>query len=132
MPGRPAQPLELAKLKGACRQNPQRYRDAPEGNPTPMGQPPENMVPEAKVIWYEILEMMPHGVITHSDRFAVETLANVMLEYRKDPFGFPAMKHRVIDRKLSELGLTPAARRKVAVVAQKPKESGFAEFVTKQ
>lgn len=129
--GRTPQPLEIAKLKGADKINPQRYRDAPTVNPMGIGQPPEHMKQGAKVIWFEILGIMPPGVITASERIALETLSNILLEYRADPFGFSAMKHAVIDRKLSELGLTPASRRKISVPSTKPKENSFAEFVTK-
>lgn len=131
--GRTPQPLEVAKLKGATRHDPQRYRDAPSGSSMDIGKPPEHMHQGAQKVWYEILGCVPPGVVTASERMLVESLANLIVEYRSDPFSFPAAKHGVMDRKMGELGMGAASRRKIAV-EKAPKENSFAAFVndTKQ
>ena len=131
MAGRPPQPLEVARLKGAVKHNPQRYRDVPEGSPLPAGEPPAGMRQGAKVIWFELLGWTPNGCATASERVYLELAANLMLEYRNDPFIFPAAKIAQLQAAIKELGMGAVARRKCAVPATKPKENSFAEFVTK-
>lgn len=131
MAGRPPQPLEVAKLKGAVRHDPQRYRDAPSGSPLPVGQPPKDMRQGAKVIWFELLSCMPPGVVTASERLHLELASNLMLEYRNDPFIFPAAKIAQLQHAAEQLYMGAVARRKCAIPTTKPKENSFAEFVTK-
>ena len=131
MPGRPPQPLEIARLKGAVKHNPQRYRNVPEGSSLPAGEPPASMRQGAKVIWFELLGWTPNGCATASERVYLELAANLMLEYRNDPFVFPAAKIAQLQAAIKELGMGSIARRKISVPSTKPKENSFAEFVTK-
>lgn len=132
MAGRPPQPLEIAKLKGAVKHDPQRYRNVPSGSPMEIGQPPEGMRQGAKVIWFELLGCAPPGVVTASERVHLELAANFMLEYRNDPFNFSAAKVAQLNNAIQQLGMGSVARRKIAVPSTKPKENSFAQFVTKQ
>ena len=131
MHGRTPMPLEIAKLKGAVKHDPQRYRDVPDGRNGGIGGPPEYLSSAAKAMWYEVLGMIPEGIATASERAVIEVFANLMVEYRMDPMSFAVGKYPALMRAMEVLGLSPAARRKIAVPA-KPKENSFAEFVTKQ
>ena len=132
MRGTTPQPLEIAKLKGAVKHDPQRYRGVPDGRPGGLGAPPDYLKSSVKAMWYEILDMIPENITTASDRHVIEVFANLMVEYRKDPESFAVGKYPALMRAMEVLGLSPAARRKIAV-NPKPKENSFAEFLpTKQ
>ena len=134
MLGRTPQPLEIAKLKGATKHDPQRYRDVPDGRPGGLGGPPATMSKVAKAAWYEILEQIPENITTFSDRTTLEVFVNLLVEYRMDPMSFAVGKYPALKGYQDAFGLSPAARRRIAVNTKKPKENSFAEFLpqTKQ
>lgn len=125
---RTPEPLEIAKLKGAVRHDPQRYREVPDGAPGVAGAPPAHLSPSAKLVWYELLEIIPRGIATPSERLILETLSDLVVEYRADPPAFSSAKHTVMGQRMSELGMGGASRRKLAAPS-KPKENAFSQFV---
>lgn len=127
--GRNPLPSEIKRLKGTlrpCREN----KLEPQPN-TPIGDPPEYMSDRAKEIWYNTVGYMPPGVITMCDTAILETYCNncaLREELQKKvndgavTYGtkvaaeFRALKdvQMAIMQAGSQLGLTPAARQKVA------------------
>ncbi len=122
------QPEKLAKLKGADKKNPQRYRTEPPVNKHALGDPPPHMKEKAQEIWYELVQHALPGVITASERFIFEIASNLMAEYRTDPVEFAATKYTHLIGCLGRLGLSPSDRQKLGMPGGKEKENEFEEF----
>jgi phage terminase small subunit len=117
---RHAQPRELAELKGATRKHPERYRKQPPVVEQPIGTAPAHLTDEAKACWFELESLAPTGVLRGADRVALETLSNLLAEYRKNPPEFAVGKYTHLIGMLARLGMTPADRQKLGT--EKPKE----------
>jgi phage terminase small subunit len=117
---RHAQSREVAELKGATRKDPQRYRKQPPAVEFPVGQAPDHLSEQAKACWFEIVTYAPIGVIKGADRITLETLSNLLAEYRKAPDEFAVGKYTHLIGCLARLGMTPADRQKLGT--EKPKE----------
>ena len=115
-----AQPNELAKLKGADRVNPGRYRAKPPKSKLPCGNPPKNMDNEAKACWFEISTKAIPGVLTYADTVLLEMASNLLAEYRDDVVGFPIGKYPHLIGCLARFGMSPSDRTKLGV--DKPKD----------
>lgn len=121
------QPAELAKLKGADRQNPQRYRKVPPKSADPLGKAPAHLSGAAAEAWVELEKCALPGVLTGSDRFVMEIAASLLAEFRRDRDEFKAAKYSHLISCLARLGLTPADRQKLGT--EKPPEGNpFDEF----
>lgn len=70
-------------------------------------------------IWDEIVAAAPPGLLTASDRLAVEAATRLIADMRGDPTKFSTAKGTLLVSILSRLGLTPAARLAMAVPEQK-------------
>ena len=125
--GRTPQPLEVAKLKGAIKHDPQRYRNVPTGSAFEIGKPPARMGAQAKLMWFEIIGEAPPGLLTASERKLLEVLSNLFVDYLADPASFSAAKLAAMDNRFGQLGMSPTARRKIAV-DKKPEENEFNVF----
>ena len=124
---RHAQPIELAKLKGADKRNPQRYKKQPAVSAMALGNAPEHLSPAAKSAWFELEAYALKGVLTGSDRLIMETTAVLVAQFRKDPEEMPANKLTQMIGCLARLGLTPADRQKLGTDRQ-PEGNPFDEF----
>ena len=107
------QPREVAELTGAVKKNPQRYLKEISKNESPLGPPPSHLTNDAKTLWFEIQTYALPGVLTASEYYTVELLANLMAEYRGDPRKCSASKINQIISLLARLGMTPADRQKI-------------------
>jgi phage terminase small subunit len=124
---RHAQPREVAELKGATRQNPQRYRKETPKSAQPLGQAPVHLSDSAKGVWFEIESLAPAGVLTGADRFALEILAELLAEWRDSPREFAVGKYTHLIGCLARLGMSPADRQKLGM--EKAKEGNpFDDF----
>lgn len=127
---------QQAKLKGAPKQNPQRYRGkvVPK-NPHKIGNPPPYMLdpgyelPEAKKIWFELINNALPGTLTAAERPTLEALSNLMAEYRMSPIAFRSSNYAVMMGMMNKLGMNPIDRQRLGV--EKPKEqeeNAFSDF----
>lgn len=114
------QPRELAELKGSIAKNPQRYRNEVPKHTGELGEPPKHMKAKAKKCWYELQTICIPATLTAAERLTFELLANFMVDYRADPTKFPAMKYPAMLGLMSRLGMNPADRQRIGVVAPKP------------
>ena len=121
------QPRELAALKGADKQNPQRYKKAAPKAETPLGNAPDHMGEPAKKAWFELETFALPGVLTGADRFVMEVTASLLAEFRQSPPDFSAGKYTHLIGCLARLGLTPADRQKLGTEKQ-PEGNPFNEF----
>jgi|SRR5579862_5590716 len=146
---RPRKPTALLELSGAFKHDPQRRRDG-EPRPTgPLGDPPERLPTEAVPYWHEIEATCAPGVLTISDRFAVELAARLMARAVAQPTppdvlelirrmktkgeaakrlkallgqdGLSNGELRVLRGFLASFGMTPVDRSKLSVRVEKPK-----------
>lgn len=125
------QPLAVAKLKGADKKNPKRYKDAKEAiqPEVGVGDCPGHMSEGAKKVWAEITPTMVVGVLTIADRFSWEALCELIAEFRMAPTEFTGAKYSTMLGFLSRFGMTPADRVKIKVEKKEaPPENPFEAF----
>lgn len=121
------QPEALAKLKGAEKKNPQRYRkDAPKAG-KPLGKVPDHLTPDVAEVWKELERSALPGVLTIADRFVMEVAATLLSEFRILRTSFQAAKYSHLIGCLARLGLTPADRQKLGT-DKTPEGNPFDEF----
>lgn len=122
------QPLELAKLKGADRKDPQRYPPTVPKNTSKLGAPPRHLKPKARAAWLELEKMALPGVLTAAERIIIEIGANLLSEYREEPADFRPGKYTHLIGILARLGMTPTDRQKLGVEDDGKKKGAFDEF----
>lgn len=130
---RPRTPTSLLELRGAFKEHPERKAErANEPRPTePLGKPPSGMTAAQKKVWKELASLVVPGVLTISDRIAVE-LAVVLTSRLRDG-SIKTQEISILTTLLGKLGMTPSDRAKVSAVPQ-PKETSnedsWSDFVT--
>jgi hypothetical protein len=112
------QPDELARLKGAHKNHPERYRGEIPKSTLPIGDPPGRMSPEAQKAWHELAAYVVPGVLTGADRPIFEVLANLFAEYWEKPAKFPSSRLPHLVGIAARFGLTPSDRIKLAIEPQ--------------
>lgn len=123
---RPRTPTNVLELRGAYVKNPQRKRKA-EPKPTAgiglFSEGPTDLA----AIWNEVVAQTVPGVMTVSDRLALELVCRLLAEIRQHPGELSVGKVTALCNLLGRFGLTPADRSKVAAPeAEKEDEwSGF-------
>ena len=81
--------------------------------------PPKTFTDEQKKLWREFARMVPAGVATYADRWAVEIIVCTMAKFRAGTIS--GAETAQLTSLLSRFGLTPADRsRVVATLAPKP------------
>ena len=121
------QPSAIAELKGATRKHPERYRDRAPESGLPLGNAPGHMSTGARTCWSELSAMAPKGVLTGSDRIALEVVSNLLAQFRQAPTMFPAVRFRHLVGGLARLVITPADRQRIGVAKPHGDET-FDEF----
>lgn len=116
-----AQPREVAKLKGADKVHPERYRKEVPKHETPLGSMPAHLTEKAKAVWFELEAYALPGVLTASDRLVMETLAELVSEFRVCPAEFPTARIQAMLSCMGRLGMSPADRQKLGT--EKAKEA---------
>lgn len=119
--------MAVAKLKGADKKNPQRYRDYLEDHPLPF-KCPDYITGVHFETWEELASAMLPGLLTHADAVPFEMLVNMIVEYRIDPPAFAVGKYAPIMNFFSRFGMTPSDRRKLAIEKGKEKKNEFDGF----
>lgn len=123
-------PLEVAKLKGADKQNPQRYRTIPPKSQYGIGKAPPSLTKDEVKCWDELVYYSLPGVLSGSDRHIVEVTSKLLHEFRYPPsYGFDNPKLAQLMRNLGLLGMNPVDRQRLGVQKpEKPKENDFEKF----
>jgi hypothetical protein len=143
------QPDEIAKLNGAHKLNPQRYRKTIPKSDKPCGNPPEDMSEEAQACWFEISAKAIPGVLTYADTIMLELASDLLAEYRQvrkirnDAFLLPAemVEERALALKivftstnktiliglLARFGMSPSDRNSLGI-AEKKVDDPFAHL----
>ena len=143
MRGRPAQPIELLKLKGAVKKNPKRYaeRQKEACDDRSIGPPPAEWDPESYsgakllVVWNRILNESPKGCITRRHRTALMNACRLQLQIESGGKVTPAM-HLTMYRYLTSFGMTGESRlpgeAKGAPPPGESEESGWEAFAREE
>jgi hypothetical protein len=111
---RPRTPTKILELRGAFKAHPNRARP---NEPTPMGpigtfiQGPTDI----GLIWNEIVSHTAPGVLTVSDRLALELVCRLMAEIRLKPDEIAVGKVVALSNLLGKFGMIPADRAKLLV-----------------
>ncbi|AMV00055.1 hypothetical protein [Xanthomonas citri] len=121
------QPDELARLKGADKKDPQRYKRQAPKSKVALGRPPDHLPEDAAAAWKELEKFALPGVLTGADRFVMEVTASLVAEFRANRAEFKAAKYSHLIGCLARLGLTPADRQKLGT-DKTPEENHFNEF----
>ena len=88
-----------------------------------LGSPPKTFTDEQKKLWREFAKMVPAGVATYADRWAVEIVVCAMAKFRAGTIS--GAETAQLTSLLSRFGLTPADRsRVVATLAPSEDRSG--------
>ena len=118
---RPKKPTAILQLVGAYKKNPQRK---PKNEPKPtlgIGKFEEGSAVIAD-IWDEVVSQVVPGVLTISDRLALELVCRLLAEIRLRPEEISVGKVTALCNLLGRFGLTPADRSKVALPEQETKD----------
>lgn len=121
------QPAELAKLKGADKRNPQRYKTEAPKTGKALGKVPGHLPEEVSKVWKELEKCALPGVLTSADRFIMEVASSLLSEFRANRGEFVAAKYSHLIGCLARLGLTPADRQKLGT-EKTPEGNQFDEF----
>lgn len=115
---RPRTPTKVLELRGAFKVHPGRRRPD-EPRPTgELGDPPVHLSEAALTAWNEIVAMAPPGVLTNSDRMAVEIAACLMAQFRAGDLLPAGVGH--LRGILGRMGLTPADRAGLSIPQPEP------------
>ena len=97
-------------------------KDARAGEPVvtkKLGSPPKSFTDQQKKLWREFAKVVPAGVATYADRWAVEIVVYAMAKFRAGTIS--GTETGQLTSLLPRFGLTPADRsRVVATLAPKP------------
>lgn len=120
MRGRKPKPTALRLLNG----NPGKRRLRREPSSVPLAGPPDTLPEDLAEIWAEIAQAAPPSVLRRADALMVELLCRLLAQVRfhGDERAGTAAQVRAC---MSELGMTPSARARLAV-AMPPAGNPFA------
>ena len=91
-----------------------------------LGSPPKTFTDEQKKLWREFAKMVPAGVATYADRWAVEIVVCAMTKFRAGTI--TGGERSQLTSLLSRFGLTPADRSRVVATLAPKEESEWAEL----
>lgn len=125
-----SQPLEQAKLKGADKKNPQRYRGESVKSAIPMGeQPPEHLGKKAKECWFQLRSLAIDGVLTDADSIELEIGAVLLAEFRIRPHKMSVARIAQLRSVLAKFGMNPFDRQRIQKDGGKEKSTNpFADL----
>ena len=124
---RVTQPDEIAKLKGSDKSNPDRYKNKVPKSELPLGEPPKHLTDAAAECWWKLSFYMIPGVSTGADRVLLESLSNLLAEYRKSPDDMQTTRISQMINCLGRFGMSPSDRTKLRQPL-KPKDNPFARL----
>ena len=125
---RHAQPLEIARLKGADKKNPQRYKATAPKSKLPLGEYPAEFSNDPADCWFEISSLSVPGVLTASDRFVLEITAHLLAEYRTNRTDFAVGKYTHLVGCFARLGMSPTDRTKLGMDGADKEDNPYASL----
>jgi hypothetical protein len=115
--GRHRTPTAVLKMRGTAKniENRSKREGEPE-NLDGLGEPPLYLSDEEKKVWFELINLIPPGVLASVDQVIVEQLSCLLYKMRLCHWDAPAGMHARMTVLLGLLGMTPADRSRVKVV----------------
>jgi hypothetical protein len=107
-------PVELLQLNGGYRADRHGPRQAAPKSELAVGEPPGHLAPDEAAAWREFVRDAVPGLLTGSDRMALEALARLLAKSRRQ--GLTNAELGCMLGFLRELGATPASRGRVRPV----------------
>lgn len=104
-----------ARLTGADKKNPNRYKTVDPIVDFNIGQPPKYMSPDEKAAWKEIIDSIPEGAAAKSDRIMIEVASCLLAQMRSKGSEFASSRQNTLISCLSKFGLTPVDRQKLGI-----------------
>lgn len=92
--------------------------NAAEPQSAELGPPPGWFSPEQRLVWQELLNAAPGGVIKESDRVLLELTVRLVVDVRSYPTVQAAIATQ-LRQCLGELGMSPSARARLSVGGEK-------------
>jgi len=108
---RPRTPVELLQLNGGYRADRHGPRQAAPKSELAIGEPPGHLAPDEAAAWREFVRDAVPGLLTGSDRIALEALARLLARSRRQ--GLTSAELGCLRAFLVQLGATPASRGRV-------------------
>lgn len=129
---RPRTPVSKAKLTGADKVHPERFRDRsePSASGKPIGSPPTYLSVTAKKAWKTFVREL--GWLVHEDRAALEVASIMRAEIMSGNPELPATFFTAYRQAISSLGATPVDRSKVHQPKDEDEDDPFAKFTAIQ
>ena len=75
--------------------------------------PPGRLSKDQRAAWRDIVKRAPDGLIQESDLLALEVLACLLAEFRRDPDKMTAAKLVRLETAMAKFGLTPKDRQRL-------------------
>lgn len=123
--GRPPTPTHILELNGAFKNHPER-KTARANEPKPtekIGRPPSHLTLDQKLAWKELEAMVVPGLLTKTDRLVLEMIARLLVKLRDGTI--KTQEVSILTTLIGKLGMSPADRAKVSVVANSKTDDPF-------
>jgi hypothetical protein len=118
-------PLEKARITGAIKTNPERFKNRADPKLDHVGDPPHWMSRAEKRAWALICDEIPW--LTRADRMLVEVAARLRARMMSDEFvTVPTLN--LLRQVCAQLGATPADRAKITVPNEPPADPQESHF----
>ena len=119
---RPRKPTALL-VDPLFRHDPQRRRDGEPKSNGPVGAPPAHFDKQRRMLWDELLDLLPEGVAFRADRILMEVTVDLWAKIRnahkrgrgQKSEALPASVYAQFLACLGRLGLTPSDRSRIRV-----------------
>ena len=121
---RPRLAPQIARVTGADKRSPGRFKDRATPTSTPLGSPPDRLSEPVKAAWLDLAADLPW--LARSDRKMLELTAQLSV-MAQEP-GAPVAVYAQLRLCLSSLAATPVDRSKIAVAADDDADP-IAEFL---
>jgi hypothetical protein len=118
MRGRKPTPTHLKVITGNPGRRP--FGSGELAGAEPLGNPPADWLPKAKMLWHEVSGQIPPQVATKSDRISFEMLVRLVAKVREQPDELTPALAAQVRAACSEFGMTPSARSRLGTTAVQP------------
>ena len=123
--GRKPKPTHLKVVTGNAHQH--KLNDREPEVAGPLGGPPAGWTEDQRVIWSEVVDCAPAGVLTKSDRHLIEIAVRLLAQIRSSPDVVSATVTQ-FRACLSEMGMTPSARSRLFTGGHGNPKNPFADL----
>ncbi len=122
-------PQEILDIRGSFINHPEQRKNIIKSK-TPIGDPPKCLNKDEKLIWYEMIDINPPGILVSSDRMTLEIVCRFIAKNRRgEALSGPELGGML--KILGSFGMSPSDRSKVSAGPTKD-VNPFTEFTIVQ